>query len=639
MAACRRAAVSCNLVGPPVGFLRAAAALPSVLLAFASARPPPAKRLTENASPTFDLDFFFHHDSTPAARVASLLVDTWAAEPNTALHLACNLLGVRGMGKYDRTGFYATALLMHECHPAPLALNAPSIIEFGYLKVLLEILHRISHGGGVSTNTTRKKVEARAPAPRRGYSAWTRRSAPPPLRSSNGRSRGGGARRPPQERSNGTTVIQTTGSCTTARRTYSPSSSLGTCESSPTASSMRSPSPDTGKWCPSLNCCYDRYMLLSEAIACRLFPKGLAPDLPEDMADEHYVYEVRNCLRKVLASLRPPPPPLPNIFITAQVWGVVVYPRVVSKAMRKYKDLFFKHDTKRFKLYLADVEIGKAKIAAGALLLHEILQWERMVNDLRALSKLSNCIAIYDVLGNMSGVLLDVCIALSLLISKLSDEPWHHRLITFSAWPEIHQITGKTLWEKTIFIRQMHWLMNTDFQVVFDKLLSIAVADNLPPEQMSSSRPWETDNEAITRKFTKAGYGVVVLEIVLWNLRGTMSVPGPRVRRGSYAPSCPWGQSASFPLHPPAPGNIGGGERPTGAKRWCGRGGRRAQASGRRPAATARAHRRRGRGKGAGDSDTGLEGDGASVTAAATRAWRMATRGWRRRDTREEGHG
>ncbi|XP_022681858.1 uncharacterized protein LOC101754207 [Setaria italica] len=430
MAACRRAAVSCNLVGPPVGFLRAAAALPSVLLAFASARPPPAKRLTEN------------HDSTPAARVASLLVDTWAAEPNTALHLACNLLGVRGMGKYDRTGFYATALLMHECHPAPLALNAPSIIEFGYLKVLLEILHRISHGGGVSTNTTRKK-ELERKIERRWCAEAAARAVERYHRDPNYRF-------------------------------------LHDCTADIFAELLAG---DLRKLADGK---LNEISLAGhrEAIACRLFPKGLAPDLPEDMADEHYVYEVRNCLRKVLASLRPPPPPLPNIFITAQVWGVVVYPRVVSKAMRKYKDLFFKHDTKRFKLYLADVEIGKAKIAAGALLLHEILQWERMVNDLRALSKLSNCIAIYDVLGNMSGVLLDVCIALSLLISKLSDEPWHHRLITFSAWPEIHQITGKTLWEKTIFIRQMHWLMNTDFQVVFDKLLSIAVADNLPPEQM-----------------------------------------------------------------------------------------------------------------------------------------------------------
>jgi hypothetical protein len=165
MAACRRA-VSSSLVGPPGEFLRAAAAA-AIPAASAATKPPPAKRLTQNSSPTFAssgdpcLDFFFHVvPGTPAATVASLLADAWAAEPNTALRLACNLLGVRSTGKSDRRGFYAAALWMHECHPATLALNAPAIVELGYLKVLPEILHRIVRGA-VSAKRPGKKVEAR----------------------------------------------------------------------------------------------------------------------------------------------------------------------------------------------------------------------------------------------------------------------------------------------------------------------------------------------------------------------------------------------------------------------------------------------------------------------------------------------
>jgi hypothetical protein len=82
--------------------------------------PPPAKTRTENNSPTFAtsgdpcLDFFFHVvPGTPAASVSSLLAKAWAAEPLTALRLACNLRGVRGTGKADREGFYAAALWMH----------------------------------------------------------------------------------------------------------------------------------------------------------------------------------------------------------------------------------------------------------------------------------------------------------------------------------------------------------------------------------------------------------------------------------------------------------------------------------------------------------------------------------------------
>ena len=107
-----------------------------------------------------------------------------------------------------------------------------------------------------------------------------------------------------------------------------------------------------------------------------------------------------------------------------------------------------------------------------------------MVSDLRALGKLSNCVAICDVSGSMSGLPMDVCVALGLLVSELSDEPWHHRLITFSERPEMQLITGETLEEKTNFIREMDWDLNTNFQAVFDKLLSVAVAGKLPPERM-----------------------------------------------------------------------------------------------------------------------------------------------------------
>jgi hypothetical protein len=42
---------------------------------------------------------------------------------------------------------------------------------------------------------------------------------------------------------------------------------------------------------------------------------------------------------------------------------------------------------------------------------------------------------------------------------------------------------------------------------------------------VASLNPWETDYEAITRKFTEAGYGKMIPEIVFWNLRNSMSVP------------------------------------------------------------------------------------------------------------------
>ncbi|KAI5010411.1 hypothetical protein ZWY2020_012548 [Hordeum vulgare] len=116
------------------------------------------------------------------------------------------------------------------------------------------------------------------------------------------------------------------------------------------------------------------------------------------------------------------------------------------------------YDNKRFRRYLAEVEAGNVKIAAGALLPHEILasakfdaevanlQWKRMVDDLLAMGRLNNC-----------------CQA---------------------TCAQLHHVAGDTLWDKAQFIQRMDWQTNTDFQAVFDQLLHVAVAGNLAPESM-----------------------------------------------------------------------------------------------------------------------------------------------------------
>ncbi|OEL16184.1 hypothetical protein BAE44_0022796 [Dichanthelium oligosanthes] len=306
------------------------------------------------------------------------------------------------------------------------------------------------------------------------------------------------------------------------------------------------------KWCPTPGSSFDRSTLLCEAIARRLFPRDSSPDYA-DLSEEHYSYQVLHRLRReVLVPLRKVLE-LPEVYMSAQRWSELPYTRVASVAMRRYKALFKKHDEVRFGKYLEDVEAGKAKIAAGALLPHEIaaaayrgekddvseLQWHRMVDDLRKKGSLSNCIAVCDVSGSMGGTPMEVCVALGLLISELSEKPWAGRVITFSRRPEIHMVKGKTLQDKLSFVRRMDWGMNTDFQAVFDRILRTAVDARLAQEKMirtvfvfsdmefdqASANRWETDYETICRKFLEAGYGDVVPQIVFWNLRDSGSTP------------------------------------------------------------------------------------------------------------------
>ncbi|KAF7078470.1 hypothetical protein CFC21_082895 [Triticum aestivum] len=554
---------------------------------------PAGKTRTKKRSPTFPssgdpcLDFFRVLPATPAATVARLLAAAWAADPSTALRLVANLRGVRGSGKSDRESFYAAALWLHARHPATLARNAASVATFGYLKDLPELLHRIVRGG-VSNKAERRT--ALLATGRRGPFGLGR------CRDSLGRTRNFRKRRPRPKVDRAARVgtaeerlaaklrhdRELSAAAAVSRRSKrvdTAATAIRRYFCDPTYRLLHDRTADlfasllvedmrklangdvrelslAAKWCPSLGSSYDRSTLLCEAVARRLFPRGSSLELTDDLLDGHYAYRARERLRRtVLVPLRRTLQ-LPEVFMSARAWESVVYTRVASVAMKNYQAVFLKHDAERFNAYLADVKSGKKRIAAGALLPHQIIeslgedgdgagtgvadmQWRRMVDDMRALGKLANCVAVCDVSGSMSGLPMDVCVALGLLVSELTDDPWRGRVITFSERPEIHLITGDTLSEKVSFVRAMEWGMNTNFQAVFDKILDVAVAAGLPPERMvrrvlvfsdmefdqASAHPWETDYEAIVRKFSEAGYGSAVPEIVFWNLAYSKAVP------------------------------------------------------------------------------------------------------------------
>jgi Domain of unknown function (DUF2828) len=540
----------------------------------------PMKGLTENLSATYltsgdpCLDFFFQIvPGTPGDRITSLLSAAWATEPSVALRLVCNLRGVRGTGKSDREGFYTSALWLHAQHPKTLALNVGPVSDFGYLKDMPEILHRIINGG--STRTRHRIIigdwyNKCNFVTRRYRGSWA--NSLPQTNEISTEERIAANLEKGRALSAAATELRRSRRAETARRAverYNNDSNyclLHDCTADLFASLL---SKDllrlnsgkehchlslAAKWCPSLDSPYDRSTLLCEAIARRLFPKDSNVEFA-NLSDEHYAYRARDRLRKVVLVPLRRALQLPEVYIGKGDWGSIPYNRVASVAMKNYKDFFLKYDKKRFKCFLGDVKEGKAKIAAGALLPHEILQsddevadlqWTRMVDDLLAKGSLSNCIAVCDVSGSMWGIPMKVCVALGLLVSELSEEPWHGRVITFSDDPQLHLIRGETIKEKMHFVQQMDWGMNTDFQKVFDKVLEVAVQGEMQPEKMvkrvfvfsdmefdmASSNPWETDYEVIKRKYEENGYGEAVPELVFWNLRDSMSVPVTASQKG-----------------------------------------------------------------------------------------------------------
>ncbi|VYS66684.1 unnamed protein product [Arabidopsis thaliana] len=578
----------------------------------------PPMGYTENKSATYlssgnpCLDFFFHVvPSTPKHSLEQWLQGAWDHDALTTLKLICNLRGVRGTGKSDKEGFYTAALWLHGRHPKTLACNLESLSQFGYFKDFPELLYRILQGSEIrkiqKSERFKRKSEAldrRAPYDGhcyhgRLYGGRGRGSSRPSskrkpvatraLRVANAERKNQAEKarasldRKKKKVSMGKDAFTRYSCDPDYRYLHERVSDLFANQLKKDLEFLTSDKPNeislAAKWCPSLDSSFDKATLLCESIARKIFTRESFPEY-EGVVEAHYAYRVRDRLRKdVLVPLRKTLQ-LPEVYMGARNWDILPYNRVASVAMKSYKEIFLKHDAERFQQYLDDAKAGKTKVAAGAVLPHEIireldggdggqvaeLQWKRTVDDMKEKGSLRNCIAVCDVSGSMNGEPMEVCVALGLLVSELSEEPWKGKLITFSQNPELHLVKGDDLYSKTEFVKKMQWGMNTDFQKVFDLILGVAVQEKLKPEEMIKrvfvfsdmefdqaassshySRPgyaflrqhpsnpsngWETDYEVIVRKYKQNGYGDVVPEIVFWNLRDSRATPVPGNKKG-----------------------------------------------------------------------------------------------------------
>ncbi|EFJ14292.1 hypothetical protein SELMODRAFT_423699 [Selaginella moellendorffii] len=507
----------------------------------------PLMGTTENLGLTFYesgsacLDFFFHivPVTTDKSRVQELAAAAWAEDPLTTLKLIFQLRGVRGTGKSDKLHFYDAACWLYEHHPRTLAANIAKVAPVGYFKDLLELVQRILEGEEVTEQRIEEKRQHKRRKPpkeslmsstrgyRRSLFSWTKPS---------GKNKWA---RASSKLKIGTKEDRIAASLKRDKLLKQQASEL-----------RRRKALELAKRVIERHEKDDEFAAIYSGVA-RVFAEALDKDMEALRSDKEKA----------------------RLSLAAKWWDELPYNRVASVAMKNYTEIFMKHDEARFKQFLSDVEAGKKKIAAGALLPHDILrdaveehretaelQWRAMVDELRQKGSLQNAVSICDVSGSMNGTPLEVAIALGLLTAELSDEPWKGRLITFSNEPAFHEITGKTLAEKYQFTTRMPWNMNTDFQKVFDRILERAREFNVPPEKMvkrlfvysdmefdearggpaynpspnwwggsspsppAASEGWLTDYELIKQKFKAAGYDEPP-QIVFWNLRDSDSIP------------------------------------------------------------------------------------------------------------------
>ena len=200
-------------------------------------------------------------------------------------------------------------------------------------------------------------------------------------------------------------------------------------------------------------------------------------------------------------------------YLTSNNWKDIDYSKVPSNAMLNYRNAFSRHDN------------GEQSDVIEA-------QWDALPDYVE---KGTNALVMADVSGSMWGRPLATSIGLALYFAERNEGAYHNLFMTFSYNPKIVSIKGDTITQKIRNINKANWDMNTDLEAAFDKVLDIAIKNNIPSEEMvksiivvsdmeidhCSSNDW-TFYDYMKEKYNEKGYDIP--NIVFWNVNSRNDV-------------------------------------------------------------------------------------------------------------------
>ena len=219
----------------------------------------------------------------------------------------------------------------------------------------------------------------------------------------------------------------------------------------------------------------------------------------------------------------------------------IEYSKVPSVAMNRYKNLFMRKDESRYNQYISDIFEGKEKINASVLFPNDIIknighsnadvaqaQWDALPNYME--NSTERILPVCDVSGSMSGLPMEVSIALGLYISERNKGIFKDAFITFSETPAMQYVLGNKLIDRVSSLGNADWGMSTNLQKVFDLILNAATRESLPADEMPTKLLIISDMEfnqadynkpnldVIRQKYSDSGY--TMPEIIFWNVNG-----------------------------------------------------------------------------------------------------------------------
>jgi hypothetical protein len=222
-------------------------------------------------------------------------------------------------------------------------------------------------------------------------------------------------------------------------------------------------------------------------------------------------------------------------------WDLIKYEHVPSVAMNRYRNTFTKRDSDRFNSFNEAVLSGDTTVNASVLFPHELYQavqrrenltaveaqWKSLPNYMEGCT--DRILPVCDVSGSMTGLPMDVSVALGLYISERNEGIFKDAFMTFSESPEMCYVPGGTLSNRMNALSNASWGYNTDLHKTFKVLLNKAVKDAVPEDQMPNKLLIISDmefDEACNGtnldliKSMYATHGYQLPNVIFWNVNG-----------------------------------------------------------------------------------------------------------------------
>ena len=245
--------------------------------------------------------------------------------------------------------------------------------------------------------------------------------------------------------------------------------------------------------------------------------------------------------------------------MSSREWDEIDYQRVPSRANLIYNSAFLRHDEERRRSFLESVKSGEAKINAGTLFPHDIVNKYRRVNGVdESLESLwnnlpdtvdgcGNTMVVADDSGSMTWVTLpgstarplEVASAMAIYFAERSSGQFKDQFVTFSEQPQLVDLSrGKNLREKLQIVNSSHVGASTNVEAVFDLILTTAINKRMEQSELpaniliisdmefnsctcSNASRWHSNLpprlfDEISQRYQNAGYKMP--RLVFWNV-------------------------------------------------------------------------------------------------------------------------